>query len=481
MKISCSPDYQTLFNLLSIDKKSSKPIYIQLSEQISSLIQKLLLKEGSSLPGTRQLANALQLHRKTIVAAYEELSAQGLVTMIANKGTFVNGDLRPTHFHFKSEEENFLREKVLFSIPSNRVLELENKGKNSEIILNEGVPDLRFIHTLRWGIGSRDFLHKDFQSSSFLKHQLIQYVKNYSGVAILEKQILTTYNKDMSAVLITLALLRTNDIVIVGDPGDYKLNMSIQQTGAKLIPIITESDGLDLNILEEFCQKQTIKMVCVSPQNQYPNTVILSYAKRLELLKLASKYGFIILETESESIFDYQKHKIPSLISLDTFGVVVHIHSFEHIVSPAWNISYVLAASPVIAEIYKYKSYLHIPEFGVPERIMTNLLQSGTLDRMTQKTTKRYLQRRNHFCEKLNYYWGKYAWTELPKNGLGVWINFEWNFNLAAFSKKCASKGIEIPHHLLFQSKKWNGMRLGFGSWTEEEAEAILLTTSQLL
>lgn len=74
---------------LSIDRMSSTAVYLQISHQLINAIQRGYVPAGSKLPGTRTLSELLQVHRKTIVAVYEELDALGWVQTVPNKGTFV--------------------------------------------------------------------------------------------------------------------------------------------------------------------------------------------------------------------------------------------------------------------------------------------------------------------------------------------------------------------------------------------------------
>lgn len=59
--------------LIPIDKKASTPVYLQVANRLVTLIREGIIKPGAALPGSREMAALLQLHRKTIVAAYEEL------------------------------------------------------------------------------------------------------------------------------------------------------------------------------------------------------------------------------------------------------------------------------------------------------------------------------------------------------------------------------------------------------------------------
>ena len=64
---------------------------------------------GIKLPGTRQMSELLQVHRKTMVRAYEELDAQGWIEMHPSKGTFTSKELpeiNPRRFYMKTEKRN---------------------------------------------------------------------------------------------------------------------------------------------------------------------------------------------------------------------------------------------------------------------------------------------------------------------------------------------------------------------------------------
>jgi len=62
------------------------PLYLQLESEIIQLICRGILKPGQALPPSRELAQSLQINRKTVVATYEELDAQGWVEIRDRSG-----------------------------------------------------------------------------------------------------------------------------------------------------------------------------------------------------------------------------------------------------------------------------------------------------------------------------------------------------------------------------------------------------------
>ena len=72
------------------------PLYRQLESEIIQLICRGVLKPGQALPSSRELAQRLQINRKTVVATYEELNAQGWVETRERSGVYVSSQLPDT-------------------------------------------------------------------------------------------------------------------------------------------------------------------------------------------------------------------------------------------------------------------------------------------------------------------------------------------------------------------------------------------------
>ena len=82
-----------LKNIIYINRNSYRSIYLQICDQLITLIKSGKLLPSTRLPGTRKLSEDLTLHRKTVIAAYAELEIQGWIETIPSKGTFVSKTL----------------------------------------------------------------------------------------------------------------------------------------------------------------------------------------------------------------------------------------------------------------------------------------------------------------------------------------------------------------------------------------------------
>lgn len=71
---------------LQIDKSKKLPLYQQIVEQIRAQITSGEIPEGYQFPSERQLAEALGVNRTTVLNAYKELKADGLMASHVGSG-----------------------------------------------------------------------------------------------------------------------------------------------------------------------------------------------------------------------------------------------------------------------------------------------------------------------------------------------------------------------------------------------------------
>lgn len=86
---------------INISNASNKPIYLQIADQIKTLILEGKLNEGEMLPSMRNLAFELRISFMTTKRAYEELERDGFIESYTGKGSFV----RAQNFELFREEQ----------------------------------------------------------------------------------------------------------------------------------------------------------------------------------------------------------------------------------------------------------------------------------------------------------------------------------------------------------------------------------------
>lgn len=473
-----SPVSVAFDTLIIVDRDSNQPLFLQVAFQFVNAIQRGILLSGTKLPGTRNLSVLLKVHRKTIISAFDELEAQGWIEIMPNIGAFVLSNDTSLSFHdkFKSKAVYSYPSSVGYSFKENILLDTTDHSFKDILSFTDGLPDARLaplnslsrayssnINRLR---NSRFLSSSANEGSDYLKKMLVTYLNNSRGLAISKANIATTRGIEMGLYLLSELLLGSGDLVIVGDLSYYVTNMVFQKAGATLLSVPVDDEGICVNSVRMLCEKQKIRMLYLTPHHHYPTTVTLSASRRVELLSLSKKYGFIILEDDYD--FHYSSSPVLPLASADEDGMVIYIGSFCKSLAPGFRLGYVVAPENLILELYKFKEMVDQGDVFM-ELSLAELLEEGEIQRHLKKSLKVYQERRAIFCELLREKMSEFLSFSSPSGGLAVWTKWNQDINLMRVSKLCERKGLILPRILLYQTDRLTAARLGFGNMTASE------------
>ncbi len=137
----------SLKELIEIDRNSKAPVYQQIMNSIIFNTRRGYLRRGLKLPGTRELAAMLKIHRKTLQNALDELVAQGWLEIIPRKGTFITTSLpeiNPVKFSSFKEIKNYPA-KTLYPINEKNFVKFPTSAEQAptDLVMDDGLPDVR--------------------------------------------------------------------------------------------------------------------------------------------------------------------------------------------------------------------------------------------------------------------------------------------------------------------------------------------------
>ena len=477
--------YKTSFQL---DRKSKEALYLQLSNQFINLIKEGKLTSGIKLIGTRSLAELLSVHRKTVVACYEELLLQGWVESIPKKGTFVHNSLPILHqTDFIKSSINKENKKTGFPFYINDIFPQKAGVKDENCIyINDGTSDGRLIPTEEIArtyrrIASKKNIYQEMgYGSTFgndkLREVLVNYLNSTRGLQISKDNILITRGSQMGIWLSSQLLLKNKDVIIVGETNyasaDY--NFLDQKASIKRVPV--DENGIVTDEIERLCKLQQIKAVYVTSHHHHPTTVTLSAERRIHLLNLAQKYNFAIIEDDYDYDFNYNHAPILPLSSHDINGNVIYIGSICKTVAPVFRIGYLIASKEFVDEAAKLRGFVDRQGDALLELTFADFIKSGDLDRHIRKVLKIYKQRRDLFCKLLKEELNDFFQFETPKGGMAVWVQLNKKYSWKDVSKEAKKHFLEIGEWQRYDlaHTKHNSMRIGFATYNDEEIYELI-------
>ena len=488
-----SPVNSLLKELIYFDKTSTTSVYIQIAQQIINAIQRSYLKEGTALPGTRIFSQLLRVHRNTAVAVYEELAAQGWVEIIPNKGTFVLFP-KPKTAKIKAitnqvEDAYRYPKKTGFPFQTSFHLVATDTYSDAKYILNDGQPDLRLhpIHEFsKWYSASmkRKSLITKWNSSSKTKYatfenQLCNFLNATRGFHITPNNLVSTRSTEMSLYVISRLLIQRKDVVLVGNLSNYNANMIFQEVGADIKTIPTDANGLDVNYIEKHFTKGKIRCVYVCANRDYPTTNTLSAERRLQLLQLAKRYQFAIIEDDFDYDFQLEGSAMVPMASSDANGMVIYLGKLGQSLFPSFQTGFVVAPENIISEAKNYLQILDKQGDLIQEQLLSELIYEGEIHRLLKKNTVIYKKRRDYTFDCLKHYFNDLIQIKKPSGGLAIWIEFTSSISLVQLAEQVSKLDVFLPKTLLYQDKNTCAIRFGFGHLNEEEIEIVVSRLKQ--
>lgn len=483
-------------SIIPIDKNLNTPVYLQVVNTMIMEINNGRLPAGFRLPGSRQMAKSLQLNRKTVSIAYEELMAQGWLEIKPSKGTFISKALPVIRYQAIGDN----RKKLLkdfsqcgFPVKTNELLPLSRYNNHNLLEIDEGSPDERLapIDELykrcrgiaKSRVGKKLLKYQDVKGELLLRNTLAQYLSETRGLPNNVDSIIITRGSQMAIYMAIQVLVEKGDLIVIGESNYESANDTILNAGARLYRIPVDQQGIDVGALEKVCKKLAIRGVYITPHHHFPTTVTLSAERRIELLKLAEKHQFVIIEDDYDYDFHYASSPILPLASMDQKGLVIYIGAFSKLLAPSIRVGYMVAPISFIDEVSKLRKIIDHQGDPVMERAIAEMIKDGEIQRHLKKSLNIYRKRRDLFCQLLNQEVEQYVDFVAPEGGMVVWVKFVKHINLDKLAIVLKQKHILINTQKEFV-KKYNAIRFGFASLDEHEIkEAIeaLKTAIELL
>lgn len=467
-------------HVIVINKESSTAVYRQIAVSIINAIRTGALKPGSLLPGTRELSKILGIHRKTAVAAYDELYAQDWIIIVPRKYTAVSDRiplLKPQKWNTADILPSY---KNNFSLPFRGINEKEEKSGTSvlpELIIDDGHPDVRLspidelLKTYRSYTSKRHTIKNanlgTEQGTLRLREELAQYLSETRGLNIRAENLLITHGAQMSIYLSAQLLLGTQSTVIVGVPNYAAANAAFEHTGATVLEVPVEENGMDTKAIERICKKKKVDAVYVIPHHHYPTTVTLSAARRMELLELSNTYSFAIIEDDYDYDYHYTSSPYLPLASGSHNGNIIYTGSFSKILDPSLRIGFMVAPKNFIDQCTSLRKIIDVGGDGYMQNALAFLIKEGELKRHLKKAKKIYHQRRDFLDVLLKERLHPYISYVLPPGGMAVWVRLLPEYPVSHLT--------QIPQlKILRADEKLNAFRFGFASMDEKELETTV-------
>jgi GntR family transcriptional regulator/MocR family aminotransferase len=369
--------------LVELDRTAAEPLHRQLANGLRDAIRTRRLAPETRLPSTRVLAADLGVSRRLVVDAYNQLTAEGFLLSMHGSGTRV----------------------ATVDAANAPQLDVRETPKRFDVDFAPGSPDLgsfprhAWLRALRQGlteIESNEFGYVAPQGVQIARIAVADYLRRTRGV-LADPQSIVLCSGATQAVALLASALR-NETFAMEDPGFWLHRMVLQHNGIEPVPVHVDQDGLDVSALAD----TDATAVLATPAHQSPTGVVMSAARRTELLEW-TRAGRIVIEDDYDAEYRYDRAPVGALQGVAP-DRVVYVGSTSKTLAPGLRIGWMVLPAHLADAVALAKGLADTGSSVMDQIAFAQLLTSGGYDRHLRQMRRRYLVRRNTLLEALSRY-----------------------------------------------------------------------------
>ena len=467
---------------LDLDRTSELPLWRQLADEIREAIRRERVIAGTRLPASRALAKSLSVSRNTVLSAMDQLTSEGYLVAIPGSGVIVSSELK-----FNAEPENTAKLPIrplvlsligqaLAAIPSSQALPLTvarafrpNCPAIDLFPIDQWIRmQTQLIRNLSRAEKRSLFWEGDPYGYGPLREEIARLIGLARNVRCSPNQIIITAGAQQGISLATQVLLAPGDACWIEDPCYISARLAIASSGATLVPVPVDEEGMDVAWGEEVAPKA--RLAYVTPSKQFPLGMTLSLRRRKRLIDWANRMGAYILEDDYDSEFQYGGRQLSALQGLDDGGRVFYIGTFSKTIFPSLRLGYIVVPPNLIDVFGSARAVMDRHSHTIDQAVLAEFMVSGQFARHLGRMRKVYGKRLDTLLELAKPLATEMTISPSPA-GLQLIASLAPGLNADVVSKTAYTEGVDVVplNRFSINRRLPEGLLLGFAGYDSAE------------
>jgi len=387
--------------LLLEPKQPGTSIQNWLYQEIREAVLRGRLGPGERLPSTRRMAADWDIARGTVVAAYEQLAAEGYLESLQGSGYFVSPELPDQPVTpvppAAPRDEAVGPYKAKPDAPRSP---FPIAGDYAPQAFCPFQPDSDHFPRRLWGrllssvarhSDGAEFRFGEAAGSRPLRKEIAKYLSKARGVRCTASQVVIVSGTQHALEMVGRLLLANGDTAAVEDPAYGGALTAFDRPGVTRLALSVDDDGLDVERLESL--DPAPRLVYVTPTNQCPLGMAMSLERRFRLLEWARKNGAYIFEDDYDGEFRYAGRPLPALQGLDGAQSVIYAGTFNKTMFASLRLGYLVLPPALVEDFLHIRSSSDRFPPGLEQAALARFLSDGYFTRHIRRMRKVYAAR----------------------------------------------------------------------------------------
>ncbi|MGO4106202.1 MocR-like pyridoxine biosynthesis transcription factor PdxR [Paenibacillus sp. YAF4_2] len=468
------------------DRQSGIPLYRQIAEYMRDKIISGEWPPGSRIPTERSIAQAFNVNRSTVVQAFAELTAEGIIEGKSGRGTLVTFAAGNRGIPKLPDWESYV--KTGTHKPNLRTIQDINHAEFLPNIIRLGTgepsPDL-FPQSLgsilrELPAQMKHFGYTEPRGLYELREQISRHMGHYS-VKVSPDSVLIVSGGLQALQLIALGLLKNGSTVLAESPSYLQSLQVFQSAGMSLTALPMDADGVNIETLEQYARSGRGTFLYTIPSFHNPTGIVMSEQRRLEIYKLGMQHKLPIIEDDAYRDLWLDEPSPLPIKALDQNGLVLYIGSMSKSLSPGLRIGWVIGPEQVIHRLADVKMQSDYGASSLSQWTVMHFLKHGLYEEHLVSIRKELKRRRAYMLQLLEHHLRDKATWLIPTGGFYIWLRLNGEPAIPSLFEAALKEGVLLNPGYLYDKTDQHHLRLSYSFASLEQMEKGIRLLAELI
>ena len=264
-------------------------------------------------------------------------------------------------------------------------------------------------------------------------------------------QVMITTGSQQGLDLVAKILVDADSRILVESPTYLGAIMAFMPMEPQVVSVASDDGGVDVADLRLQCGTGTDKarFLYVLPNFQNPTGRSMDEARRAALSSAAAELGLPLIEDNPYGDLWFDTPPPLPLTARNPEGCI-YLGSFSKVLAPGLRMGFLVAPKAVFPKLLQAKQAADLHSPGFNQRLITEVMRGGFLDRHVPTIRALYKSQRNAMLEALEHHFGldasvpadeRLTWNT-PAGGMFLWARLPKGMDAVQLLPRAVDKGV---------------------------------------